>query len=67
MNAAAQILSDLIGFRLYGMAEDPTCRLPNGSSISPKLCRSRTSPPNLAVLAPIPASTPRTRWSTFRG
>src|SRR5213593_4133376 len=45
------IRSARMGFRLYAIAEEPTCALSNGSSISPSCCSSRRSVANSADAA----------------
>ena len=49
------------------MVDEPTCELPKGSSISPRLCDSRTSLLNLWADCATADSTPSTRLSYLRG
>src|SRR3989442_7358314 len=57
------IRSARMGFRLYAMAEEPTCSLSNGSSISPSCASSPTSGANFADGASVPESAP-TNWGS---
>ena len=59
------ILSLLIGFLLYAIADEPIWFFSNGSSTSFKCCKSRISFENLCALAAIPARTFNTLVSTF--
>ena len=47
--ASEHIRSARIGFRLYAIADDPTCSASNGSSISWRWASSRRSVPHLCV------------------
>ena len=49
------------------MAEEPTCDLPNGSSISFRFCRSRMSLANLDADWAMPLSVDKTCQSILRG
>ena len=59
--------SHRIGFRLYAMADDPTCSASNGSSTCFIPASSRTSLQNLWTLAATPARSAAIWASTFRG
>ena len=63
--AREAILSLLIGFLLYAIAEDPIWFFSNGSSISFKCCNKRISFENLCALAAMPASRFATLVSIF--
>ena len=63
----AQIRSLRIGLRFHGMAEEPICFEPNGSSTSRRLASRRRSVANLCVDCAIEDSTWVTRKSSLRG
>ena len=69
--ASPTICSHPIGLRLCGIADEPFCPLPNGSSTSPisVFCRPRISSANFSSDAPVIASAARSsawrsRWIT---
>ena len=64
--ARAFIRSHFIGLRLYGIADEPTCFLPNGSSTSFRCWSSRTSFANFEADAARPESAESTRASCLR-
>ena len=59
--------SERMGLRFQGMADDPICLLPNGSSSSRLFASSRRSVANLCADWEIEESTWSTRKSSFRG
>ena len=66
IRARPQTCSLLIGFRLWGMVEDPTCFAPKASSTSPISVRwrERTSMPILSSVVATPAQ--NMKYSAYR-
>ena len=65
--ARAQIRSERMGFRLYGMADEPICSFSKGSSTSRRCDSRRTSCAILEAEAATPAKHDAKAWSIFRG
>ena len=64
--ASAHMRSARIGFRLYAIADDPTCSASNGSSISCRWASRRRSVPHLWAVCPSPARASSTCESILR-